>query len=56
MNYVPINGLRMLATESCTLLAVFLIAFVSLRLLHPVVKEPRWLAWILSSNLRSVFS
>jgi hypothetical protein len=54
MNYVPINGLRMLAVESGILFAAFLIAYVSLRFLHPAVKRPEWLAWILGSNLRSV--
>src|ERR1035438_4357581 len=54
MNYVPINGLRMLAVESGILFAAFLIAYVSLRFLHPDVRHPGWLAWILGSNLRSV--
>jgi len=54
MNYVPIDGLRMLAIESCMLLAAFLVGFVSLRFLHPSVYRPRGLAWILASNLRSV--
>jgi hypothetical protein len=54
MNYVPINGLRILAAESCILFAAFLIGYVSLRSLHPAVKRPRWMAWILGSNLRSV--
>lgn len=54
MNYVPINGLRMLAVESGILFAAFLIAYVSLRFLHPEVRRPGWLAWILGSNLRSV--
>ncbi len=54
MNYVPINGLRMLATESGILFAAFLLGYVSLRFLHPAVKRPRWLAWILGSNLRGV--
>ena len=54
MNYVPINGLRMLAVESGILFAAFLIAYISLRFLHPAMNRPRWLAWILGSNLRSV--
>ncbi|MFZ0912352.1 MAG: hypothetical protein WBQ76_10005 [Candidatus Korobacteraceae bacterium] len=54
MNYVPINGLRMLAVESGILFAAFVIAYVSLRFLHPEVRQPGWLAWILGSNLRSV--
>src|ERR1017187_5114091 len=57
MNYVPINGLRLLAVESSILFAAFLIAYVGLRFLHPAVNRPKWLAWIpwiLSSNLRAV--
>ena len=54
MNYVPIHGLRMLAVESSILFAAFLIAYVGLRFLHPEVRRPRWLAWILGSHLRSV--
>ena len=54
MNYVPIHGLRMLAVESGILFAAFLIAYVSLRFLHPAMKRPGWLAWILGSNLRAV--
>ncbi len=54
MNYVPIDGLRLLATESCTLLAVFLIAFVSLRLLHPSARAPKWFTWLLGRNSRAV--
>ncbi|MGA3055558.1 MAG: hypothetical protein ABSD63_15215 [Candidatus Korobacteraceae bacterium] len=54
MNYVPINGLRVLAVESGILFAAFVIAYISLRFLHPAMDRPRWLAWILGSNLRSV--
>ena len=54
MNYVPLHGLRMLATESGILFVAFLIGYVSLRFLHPEVKRPGWLTWILGSNLRSV--
>jgi hypothetical protein len=54
MNYVPLHGLRMLATESGILFAAFLIGYVSLRFLHPAVNRPRWLAWILGGNLRAV--
>ena len=54
MNQVPISGLRMLATESGILLVALVIAYVCLRFLRPVVNRPRWLAWILSSHLRSV--
>ena len=54
MNYVPINGLRMLAMESCILFAAFILVFVGLRFLHPSASRPRWLAWILASSVRSV--
>jgi hypothetical protein len=54
MNYVPINGLRMLAVEGCVLFAASIIGFVSLRFMHLSVKQPRWLAWLLVNNLRSV--
>jgi hypothetical protein len=54
MNYVPTNGLRILVTESGILFAAFLIGYVSLRFLHPAANPPRWLAWILGTNLRSV--
>jgi hypothetical protein len=54
MNYVPINGLRLLATESCVLFVTFIIAFVGLRLLHPAANTPRWLAWILDRDSRAV--
>ena len=54
MNYLPVNGLRMLAIESCVLFAACIIGFVSLRFLHPSVNQPRWLAWLLVGHLRSV--
>lgn len=54
MNYVPIDGLRMLMVESCILFAAFILGFVGLRFVHRSVEQPRWLAWILASNLRSV--
>ena len=54
MNYVPIDGLRLLATESCALFAIFLIGFVSLRLLHPAIRAPKWFGWLLARNSRAV--
>jgi hypothetical protein len=54
MNYVPINGLRVLATESGILFATFLVAYISLHFLHRGAERPRALTWILSGNLRSV--
>jgi len=56
MNYVPIDGLRVLAIESSILFATFIIGFVSLRFLHPSVSPPRWLARILASNSRATLS
>ena len=53
MNYVPIHGLRMMAVESCILLAAFLIGLVSLRSL-PSIGRPKWLSGILAANSRSV--
>jgi hypothetical protein len=53
MNYVPIHGLRMLAVESCILVAAFLIGLVSLRFL-PIGGRPKWLDGLLASNFRSV--
>jgi len=53
MNYVPIHGLRMMAVESCILLAAFLIGLVSLRSL-PSIGRPKWLNGILAANSRSV--
>ena len=42
MNYVPIHGLRMLAVESCILIAAFLIGLLGLRFLPPA-SRPKWL-------------
>jgi hypothetical protein len=53
MNYVPINGLRMLAVEGCILFAAFVVGLVSLRFL-PSLGRPRWLAGILVGSSRSV--
>jgi hypothetical protein len=52
MNYVPIHGLRMLAVESCILIAAFLVGLVSLRFLP--AGRPKWLDGILAVNSRSV--
>ncbi len=53
MNYVPIHGLRMLAVESCILVAAFLIGLICLRFLR-TLGRPKWLDRILASNSRSV--
>lgn len=54
MNYVPINGLRLLLVESCTLLAAFVVVFALIRYAHLSFTRPRWLAWILDRNSRAV--
>ena len=53
MNYVPIHGLRMLAVESCILLAAFLAGLVILRFV-PSFGRSKWLDRILAVNSRSV--
>jgi hypothetical protein len=53
MNYVPINGLRMLAVEGGILLAASIVSFLSLKFLPPP-RRPRWLQWIVVRNSRSV--
>jgi len=54
MNYVPIDGLRVLVVESCILFAAFILGFAGLRVLRRPMERPGWLAWILARNLRSV--
>ena len=54
MNYVPINGLRMLAIEASILFATAILSFVFFRFVRWPVPRPRWLDAILSSNLRAV--
>ena len=54
MNYVPINGLRMLAIETSLLLAFFVAAFLVLRFVQPKMTRPRWYDALLAKNSRSV--
>lgn len=54
MNYVPINGLRMLAVESCLLGAAFTVAFLILRFVRPPMPRPRWVDKALAKNWRAV--
>ena len=54
MNNVPINGLRLLLVESCTLFAAFAVSYVFLRFVQLSFGRPRWLDWILASNSRAV--
>ncbi len=53
-NYVPINGLRILAVETCTLFAAFLVALVCLHFLR-ISRKPAWLEWILARNSRAIW-
>ena len=50
---LPINGLRMLAVESCILFGACIAAFLSLKFLHPLA-APRRLEWIVLGKSRSV--
>jgi hypothetical protein len=54
MNYQPINGLRILAVESCVLAAAFVAAFILIHFSHSFTTRPRWLNWILPGNKRAV--
>src|ERR1035438_7090522 len=54
MNNVPINGLRLLLVESCTLLAAFAAVFALTRVVHRSLTRPQWLDWVLASNSRAV--
>jgi len=40
--------------ESCVLVAVFLAAYLAIRLWRPFIKGPAWLGWILADNRRAV--
>jgi len=54
MNYVPINGLRIMAVESGLLAAAFAVAFLLLHFVRPSLARPRWLDELLAKNSRSV--
>jgi hypothetical protein len=54
MNYVPINGLRILMAESCVLAATFGLVLLWFRLTSREPRSPRWLEWILQKNSRGL--
>jgi hypothetical protein len=54
MNYVPVNGLRILAVEGSILLATFLLTWSVMRFCCKVPKSFAWLDWLLASNSRAV--
>ena len=54
MNYVPINGLHMLAVETSILVATVLLSYLSLRAFRGRISPPHWLNWILARNWRAV--
>ena len=54
MMYAPIDALRIVMLESCVLVAVFLAAYLAIRLWRPFIKGPAWLGWILADNRRAV--
>ncbi len=54
MSYVPINGLRMLAVETCILLVAAFLAYLFLRFFPTRMPRPRWLNAILAKNWRGV--
>jgi hypothetical protein len=54
MNYVPINGLRILALECGLLGATFFVVFVAFHFTRRPVKAPRWMEGILAKNSRAV--
>jgi hypothetical protein len=54
MNNVPINGLRLLLVESCTLIGIFAVVYAVARFIPLSLRRPQWLDRILASNLRCV--
>ena len=52
---VPINGLRLLAVESCILGAAFAVVFLAFHVVQPNLTRPRWLDQILARNWCAVF-
>lgn len=55
-DYVPVNGLKIVGVESLILCVAFVLVFLGSHVLHRSLERPRWLSWILASNLRSVLS
>ena len=54
MNYVPINGVRMLGVEIALLLLLTLSVWIAFRLRKKPVSRPRWLEAVLAQSWRSV--
>jgi hypothetical protein len=54
VNYAPINGLRLLAVESCILCAAFVLVFVVFDFVRPSATRPRIFDAILARNYRGV--
>jgi len=54
VNYVPINGLRILAVETALLIAFTAVTFLLLRFVRPAISRPRWLDAVLARNSRAV--
>ena len=54
MNYVPINGVRMLGVETAVLLLFTVVAWLAFRRWAKSIPHPRWLEAILVKNWRSV--
>src|SRR5271166_1091242 len=55
MNYVTINGLRLLGMETGLLAATFAVASLVLHFVWPSIKRPRWIEAILVKNSRAVW-
>ena len=55
MLYAPIHGLRILLIESSTLLAVYAVVYLGLRVGCGQFRRPRWLGWVLARKKRTVF-
>ena len=54
MNFVPIDGLRMLAVETGLLIGFTILAFLVLHFVRPSLRCPACLELVLSRNSRSV--
>ncbi len=54
MNYVPINGLRLLAFETGILVAVTCLAFLFFRSVKRPLTRPSWVTWLLAQDWRGV--
>ena len=53
MTYQSVDGLRLIAVESGIFVALFILGFLGIRFVRPFV-QPRWLVWVLSTQLRPV--